>query len=65
MPGNVFRALLSGVLLIILAWVGMGILHKLHGSGALLPAMCAWGLVFVGLLIFAIYSATRSRRPPM
>lgn len=62
MPRHSIRALICGVLLVPLAWIGIVLLAKLHGSGALIPLMVIWALVIAADAALAIWSAARARR---
>lgn len=62
MPSHSLRALLCGVLLVPLAWIGIVLVEKLHGNGALVPVMLVWGVVAATDLAFAVLSIGRSRR---
>ena len=62
MPGHSVRALLCGVLLVPLAWIGIVLFEKLHGSGALMPAIVVWGFVVLADLTVTLLSVGRSRQ---
>jgi energy-converting hydrogenase Eha subunit E len=61
MPRHV-RALLTAILLVPLAWIGMGLVHWLQGSKLLIPVLVAWAALMIAVLIYAILQAQHSRR---
>lgn len=62
MPGHSVRALVCGVLLVPLAWIGIVLMDKFRGSSALLPIIVIWGLVLLADLAIAIVSLGRARQ---
>jgi len=62
MPSHSMRALLCGVLLVPLAWIGIVLFEKLHGSGALVPVIAVWGLVVLADLTVTLLSVGWSRQ---
>jgi hypothetical protein len=41
------KALLCGVLLVPLAWIGIVLVEKFHRRGLLVPVMMVWALVVI------------------
>lgn len=62
MPVHSWRALLGGMGLIPLAWVGIVLMNKMHSGKPLLPALIVWAIVVAADLAFVLLSVTRSRR---
>ncbi|HEV2576470.1 MAG TPA: hypothetical protein VGU25_04595 [Acidobacteriaceae bacterium] len=62
MPSHSVKALVCGVLLIPLAWIGIVLVGKLHGGAALVPAVVVWALVLLADLWFGVVSVVRARR---
>ena len=62
MPVHSLRALLGGVALVPLAWVGIVLVEKLHGRVVLLPVMIVWALVVAADVALVWFSVGRSRR---
>jgi hypothetical protein len=62
MPGHSVRALLCGVLLVPLAWIGIVLAEKLHARGLLIPVMAIWVVVVLADIALAVLSISRSRR---
>jgi hypothetical protein len=63
MPGHSVKALLFGVLLVPLAWIGIVLVEKFHARGLLVPVMAVWSLVVIADMGLAVMSALRSRQP--
>ena len=62
MPGHSVKGFICGVLLIPLAWIGIVLVDKLHGRGALVPAIVIWALVLLADLWFCVVNVVRARR---
>ena len=62
MPIHSLRALLTAAAVVPLIWIGIVLIEKLHGRGALVPALVIWAVVLTADLGVAVWSLTRSRR---
>lgn len=62
MPSHSVKGFICGVLLIPLAWIGIVLVDKLHGRGALVPAIVVWALVLLADLWLGVVSVARARR---
>jgi uncharacterized membrane protein len=62
MPGHSVRALLCGIVLVPLAWIGIVLVGKLHGKGMLVPVLAVCGVVVLADVAVALISISRSRR---
>jgi uncharacterized protein (DUF58 family) len=56
------RALLLIALLIPLAWAGIALIAKQHGSGGMMALIVLWAVGVVADVSFAIWSMTQGRR---
>lgn len=62
MERHSLRALLSIGVLVILAWVGIALVAKLHGHTSLVVSLVIWGVVVLGVAAVAVWSLVEGRR---
>lgn len=62
MERHSLRALLSVGLLVILAWMGIALIAKLHGQGAPVVLVVLWAIAAVVVVGYTVWSLVLARR---